>query len=99
MHEEFDISSSHELATPHVVIKCKSDYLKDVMEQEQLHSIKGIVEVLEVIGEYDILDKIEATSSESLKRIIKWKILHHNDKISSVITLLCMRKPLCVIMK
>lgn len=97
MHEEFDTRSSHDLATAHVMIKCKSDYLKDVLEQ--LRSIEGIVEVLEVIGEYDILVKIEAPSSESLKRIIKWKILHHNEKILSVITLLCMRKPLCIIVK
>ncbi len=97
MHEEFDTQSSHDLATAHVMIKCKSDYLKDVIEQ--LHSIEGIVEVLEVIGAYDILAKIEATSSESLKRIIKWKILYHNEKILSVITLLCMRKPLCIIVK
>ena len=97
MHEEFDTRSSHDLATAHVMIKCKSDYLKDVLEQ--LRSIEGIVEVLEVIGEYDILAKIEAPSSESLKRIIKWKILHHNEKILSVITLLCMRKPLCIIVK
>jgi DNA-binding Lrp family transcriptional regulator len=94
MHEEFDTHSSHDLATAHVMIKCKSDYLKDVLEQ--LQSIEGIVEVLEVVGEYDVLAKIEAPSSESLKRIIKWKILHHNEKISSVITLLCMRKPLCI---
>jgi len=97
MHEEFDTQSSHDLATAHVVIKCKPDYLKDVIEQ--LRSIEGIVEALEVNGEYDILAKIEARSSESLERIIKWKILHHNEKISSVITLLCMRKPLCIIVK
>jgi DNA-binding Lrp family transcriptional regulator len=97
MYEEFDTHSSHDLATAHVMIKCKSDYLKDVMEQ--LRSIEGVVEILEVIGEYDILAKIEASSSDSLKRIIKWKILHNNVKISSVITLLCMRKPLCIIVK
>lgn len=97
MHEEFDTQSSHNLATAHVMIKCKSDYLKDVMEQ--LRTIKGIVEILEVIGEYDILAKIEARSSDSLKRIIKWKILHNNEKILSVITLLCMRKPLCIVVK
>jgi len=97
MHEEFDTQSSHDMATAHVMIKCKSDYLKDVIEQ--LRSIDGIVEVLEVIGDYDILAKIESTSSESLKRIVKWKILHHNEKILSVITLLCMRKPLCIIVK
>ena len=97
MHEEFDTHSSHDLATAHVMVKCKSDHLKDVMEQ--LHTIEGIVEVLEVIGEYDILAKIEAPSSESLKRIIKWKILHHNEKILSAITLLCMRKPLCIVVK
>ncbi|MFZ0184952.1 MAG: Lrp/AsnC ligand binding domain-containing protein [Nitrosotalea sp.] len=96
MHEESDTQSSHDMATAHVMIKCKSDHLKDVLEQ--LHSIEGIVEVLEVIGEYDILAKIEAASSESLKRIIKWKILYHNEKIMSVITLLCMRKPLCIMM-
>jgi len=97
MHEEFDTQSSHDMATAHVMIKCKSDYLKDAIEQ--LRSIDGIVEVLEVIGDYDILAKIESTSSESLKRIVKWKILHHNEKILSVITLLCMRKPLCIIVK
>ena len=97
MHEEFDTRSSHEMATAHIVIKCKSDSLKDVMEH--LKSIEGVVEVLEIIGEYDILAKVEAESSESLKRIIKWKISHHNEKIASVTTLLCMRKPLCIIVK
>lgn len=97
MHEELDTHSSHELATAHILIKCKSDYHKDVMEQ--LRSIEGVVEILEVIGEYDILAKIEASSSDSLKRIIKWKILHNNGKILSVITLLCMRKPLCMVVK
>lgn len=97
MHEEFDTHSSHDQATAHVMIKCKPDHLQNVLEQ--LHSIEGIVEVLEVIGEYDVLAKVESTSSESLKRIIKWKILHNNEKILSVTTLLCMRKPLCIILK
>lgn len=97
MDEEFDTQSSHNMATAHVMIKCKSDYLKDV--KEKLGSIEGIVEVLEVIGEYDLLAKIEAPSSESLKRIIKWKILYHNERIMTATTLLCMRKPLCIMMK
>ena len=96
MDEEFDTRSSHEMATAHIVIKCKSDS-QDVMEH--LRSIEGVVEVLEIVGEYDILAKVEADSSESLKRIIKWKISHHNEKIMSVTTLLCMRKPLCIIVK
>ena len=49
MHEELDSKSSHDMATAHVLIKCKSDYLKDVIEQ--LYSIENIIEVLEVIGE------------------------------------------------
>ena len=97
MDEEFDTRSSHEMETAHIMIKCKANSLKDVMEQ--LKSIEGVVEVLEIIGKYDILAKIEAVSSESLKRIIKWKISHNNGKILSVTTLLCMRKPLCIIVK
>ncbi|MDE1769589.1 MAG: Lrp/AsnC ligand binding domain-containing protein [Thaumarchaeota archaeon] len=85
------------MATAHIVIKCKPDSLKDVLEH--LKSIEGVVEVLEIVGEYDILAKVEAESSESLKRIIKWKISHNNEKILSVTTLLCMRRPLCITVK
>ena len=97
MREEFDTGSSHEMATAHIMIKCKSDSLKEVLEH--LKSIEGVVEVLEIVGEYDILAKVEAESSESLKRIIKWKISDNNEKILSVTTLLCMRKPLCITVK
>ena len=58
MHEESDAYSSHDLATAHILIKCKSDYLKDVMEQ--FRSIEDMVEILEVNGECDIVAKIEA---------------------------------------
>ena len=97
MHEAFDTWSSHEMVTAHILIKCKSDSLKEVLEH--LKSIEGVVEVLEIVGEYDILAKIEAESSKSLKRIIKWKISYNNEKIMSVTTLLCMRKPLCITVK
>jgi N-acetylglutamate synthase-like GNAT family acetyltransferase len=66
---------------------------------EQLCSIEDIVKILEVIDEYYILAKIESSSSDSLKRIAKWKILHNYGKILSVIALLCIRKPLCVVVK
>lgn len=97
MDEEFDTGSSHEMATAHVMIKCKSDSLNDVVRH--LKSIEGVVEVLEIVGEYDILTKVEAESSESLKRIIKWKISYNNEKIISVTTLLCMMRPLCITVK
>lgn len=97
MYAEFDTHSSHDKATAHVMIKCKPDCLHDVLEQ--LHLIDGIVEIFQVIGEYDVLAKVESISAESLKRIIKWKILYNNEKIISITTLLCMRKPLCVIME
>ena len=97
MHDEFDTESSHQMATAHIMIKCKSESLKDVLEH--LKSIEGVVDVLEIIGEYDVLAKVEAESSESLKRIIKWKISYNNEKITSVTTLLCMRRPLCITMK
>jgi len=95
MHGEFDNRSSHTMATAHVMIKCKPDSVKDVVEH--LKSIEEVVDVLEIVGEYDIL-AIESKSSDSLKRIIKWKI-SYNEKILSVTTLLCMRKPLCTIIQ
>lgn len=57
MYEEIDTRSSHDVATGHIMIKCKSDCQKDVIEQ--LCSIEGIVEILEVIGEYDVLVKLK----------------------------------------
>lgn len=55
IHGEFDNRSSHTMATAHVMIKCKPDSLKDVIED--LKSIEGVVDVLEIVGEYDVLTK------------------------------------------
>jgi len=55
MHEEFDNRSSHTMATVHVMIKCKPDSLKDVVEH--LKSIGEVVEALEIVGEWDVLTK------------------------------------------
>ena len=83
---------AHGLATAHLIIKCKGGAETDLFEQ--LRSIEGVREIRRIIGEFDIVVKIESDDSESLRRLIKWKVMK-NDKIQSVSTLMCMRKSLC----
>ncbi len=94
MQELSQINQAHKLATAHLVLKCRSGAENDIIEQ--LKNIEGIKDIQRTIGEFDILVKIESDDSDSLKRLIKWKVMK-NDKIQSVVTLMCMRKSLCTV--
>lgn len=84
------------MATAHLIIKCRADTENYVIEQ--LKNIEGVKNIQRTIGEFDILVKIESDDSESLRRLIRWKVMK-NDKIQSVITLMCMRKSLCTMLE
>jgi len=90
MQGQCEIVYPHQMATAHVIIKCRSDS-KDLVEQ--LRMIPG-VKAYRTVGAYDILVKVEAADYQSLKKVIRWKI-SKIDKISSSITLMCMGRSLC----
>ncbi len=96
MNYSQEISYPHELATAHVMIKCKSDYEKKVIEY--LGRINGVKTVHRTIGEYDVLAKIEAIDYETLRKIIRWKIFN-SEYILSVTTLMCVRKSMCAVVE
>ncbi|MDE1725937.1 MAG: Lrp/AsnC ligand binding domain-containing protein [Thaumarchaeota archaeon] len=84
------------METAHLMIKCTSGEENHVIEQ--LKNIEGVKIVQKTIGEFDILVKVESDNSDSLRRLITWKIMK-NDKIKSVTTLMCTRKSLCVVVE
>ncbi len=90
------INDAHKLATAHLVLKCKTGE-EDVII-EQLKKIEGVREIQKTIGEFDILVKVESDDFASLRRLIRWKVMK-NDKIQSIITLMCMRKSVCTVIK
>lgn len=96
MQKLSQVSHAHKIATAHLVIKCRSGEENRVIEQ--LKNIDAVKSVQRTIGEFDILVKVESDDSDSLRRLIKWKIMK-NDKIQSVTTLMCTRKSLCVIVE
>lgn len=96
MQKLSQINHTHNVATAHLVIKCRSGEENGVVEQ--LKNIDAVKSVQRTIGEFDILVKVESDDSDSLKRLIKWKIMK-NDKIQSITTLMCTRKSLCVIVE
>jgi len=90
MQRQCEIVYPHQMATAHVIIKCRSGS-EDV--SKYLNSIPG-VKVHRTLGAYDILAKVEAEDLQSLKKTIRWKI-SNNDQISSIVTLICMARSLC----
>src|SRR5574337_662795 len=96
MQELSQINHMHKVATAHLILKCRGGTENDIIEQ--LKNIEGVKDVQRTIGEFDILVKIESDDSDSLRRLIKWKI-SKNNKIQSVVTLMCMRKSLCAIVE
>lgn len=90
------VAYPHEMATAHVIIKCRMG--SEERAVEHLDKIDGIKNIHRTFGEYDILAKVEAIDYESLRKIIRWKIFTA-DYIESVTTLLCMRKSMCVIVR
>lgn len=90
------VNHVHNVATAHLIIKCKSGEEDHVVEQ--LKNIEAVKSIQRTIGEFDILVKVESDDSDSLRRMIKWKIMK-NDGIQSLTTLMCTRKSLCVIVE
>ena len=96
MQKLSQINHTHNIATAHLIIKCRSGEENHIVEQ--LKNIEAVKSVQRTIGEFDILVKVESDDSDSLRRLIKWKIMK-NDKIQSLTTLMCTRKSLCVIVE
>ncbi|MGB9003908.1 MAG: Lrp/AsnC ligand binding domain-containing protein [Nitrosotalea sp.] len=96
MQKLSQINHTHKIATAHLIIKCRSGEENRIIEQ--LKNIDAVKSVQRTIGEFDILVKVESDDSDSLRRIIKWKIMK-NDKIQSITTLMCTRRSLCVIVE
>jgi len=94
MNEIGEIGYPHQMATAHVIIKCRSG-LEDrvVGHLEKVNEIKSIHRT---IGEFDVLAKVEAVDYESLRKVIRWKIFTQ-DYIESVTTLMCTRRSMCAI--
>jgi len=94
MHNTYELQNPHEMATAHIILRCKPGFEKRVIEN--LEKIDGIKNILRTVGQFDILAKVEATDHESLRKIIRWKIFK-SDYIESITTLMCVRKSLCVV--
>jgi DNA-binding Lrp family transcriptional regulator len=88
------VAYPHEMATAHVIIKCKMGSEDNAVEH--LRKINGVKNIHRTVGEYDILVKIEAVDYDSIRKIIRWKIFSL-DYIESISTLMCMRKSTCVV--
>lgn len=91
---QLDVGDAHRVATAHLVLKCRTGTEDEIIEL--LKSIEGVKEIQRTIGEFDILVKMESDDSDSLRRLIRWKVAK-NHKIQSVITLMCMRKSICAV--
>ena len=96
MQKLSQVNEAHKIATAHLILKCRVGTENEVIEQ--LKNIEGVKDIQRTIGEFDILVKIESDDSDSLRRLIKWKVMK-NDKIQSVITLMCMRNSLCAVIE
>ncbi len=72
--------------TAYIMINCEVGYEESIIEQ--LRSIEGIKEVQGVLGNFDILAKIEISSLEALREIITWKI-RKIQKIRCTTTVIC----------
>ncbi len=94
MQEIGEIDYPHQMATAHVIIKCRPGLEERVIEH--LEKVNEIKSIHRTIGEFDILAKVESTDYESLRKIIRWRIFTQ-DYIESVTTLMCMRKSMCLV--
>jgi DNA-binding Lrp family transcriptional regulator len=74
------------MESAYIMINCKLGSESIIIEQ--LKSIPGVMEVLGVFGNYDILVKIQTTSVESLRDIITFKIRKITDVICTT-TIMC----------
>jgi len=95
MSEAQETVFSHKLETAHILIKCSGGYEKYVIEQ--LRTITNVKDIQETVGNYDILIKVESESKDLLRKVIVWKI-NKIQNIYSTTTLMCVKKPMCVIL-
>jgi DNA-binding Lrp family transcriptional regulator len=72
--------------TAYIMINCEVGYEESIIEQ--LRSIEGVKEVQGVLGNFDILARIEVSSIESLREIITSKI-RKIQKIRCTTTVVC----------
>jgi len=70
----------------YIMINCEVGYEEAIIEQ--LRSIECVKEVQGVLGNFDILVKIEVPSVEALREIITWKI-RKIEKIRCTTTVIC----------
>ncbi len=94
MRETHGMQNSHEMATAHIILKCKPGFERYVIGN--LEKIEGIKNIHRTIGEFDMLVKVEAVDHDSLRKIIRWKIFR-SAYIESITTLMCVRKSLCAV--
>ena len=72
--------------TAYIMINCEVGYEESIIEQ--LKAIKGIKEVQGVLGNFDVLARIEVPSLEDLREIITLKI-RKIEKIRCTTTVIC----------
>ncbi len=70
----------------YMLISC--EHGKEATIVEKLQSIKVVIEIQRIAGNYDILIKLESMTIDILKEIINWKI-RKMDGIRSTTTLVC----------
>jgi DNA-binding Lrp family transcriptional regulator len=70
----------------YIMINCEVGYEESIIEQ--LRSIEGIKEVQGVLGNFDVLARIEVSSLEALREIITSKI-RKIQKIRCTTTVIC----------
>ena len=94
MHNICELQHPHQMATAHIILRCKPGFEKRVIEN--LEKIERVRNIHRTIGQFDMLAKVEAGDHESLRKIIRWKIFK-SDYIESITTLMCVKKSLCVV--
>ncbi|MGI0026310.1 MAG: Lrp/AsnC ligand binding domain-containing protein [Nitrosopumilaceae archaeon] len=72
--------------TAYIMINCEVGYEESVIEQ--LRNIEGVKEIQGVLGNFDILARIEVSSIESLREIITSKI-RKIENIRCTTTVIC----------
>ena len=72
--------------TAYIMINCEVGYEESIIEQ--LRTIEGIKEVQGVLGNFDILVRIEVSSIDALREIITTKI-RKIEKIRCTTTVVC----------
>ena len=72
--------------TAYIMINCEVGYEESIIEQ--LRTIEGVKEVQGVLGNFDILARIEVSSIEALREIVTFKI-RKIEKIRCTTTVVC----------